>query len=275
MKKIILVSVLVLLGVCALGQAAYAATSTVSVVPSAATKNVGTTFNVSVSLVPQGEKVCVVTGTLVFNNLTCKSIAVASGLMPQTAPTCSNPKFVLGIPSCTIANQNLLTVSVAGNNAGQAKVSLSGINVIGAGTAVSSAANDGVYTIIAVPKPTPKPTPTPTTTSDLTAYNAALAAVTESDYTAESWATYQTVVTANLVTTKNTQAEVDKATANIVAAQSALVLVLASTDNLPANVGAASFLTVASNYFWPILIILIIIAIAYGIYYFMKRKGKK
>lgn len=69
-----------------------------------------------------------------------------------------------------------------------------------------------------------KITVTYTIPANLTAYNTALAAVTESDYTVASWTTYQGIVTANVVTTENTQAEVDTATANITAAQSALVL---------------------------------------------------
>ena len=58
--------------------------------------------------------------------------------------------------------------------------------------------------------------------SDLTAYEAALAAVTE-DQVKEGWAAYQEVVDANVVTAQNTQNEVDTATANILAAQSKLV----------------------------------------------------
>jgi hypothetical protein len=60
---------------------------------------------------------------------------------------------------------------------------------------------------------------------DLTAYNAVLAAVEEADYTAESWAAYQEVVAANVVTAENTQEEVDAATAAIEAAQANLVAV--------------------------------------------------
>ncbi|WP_414733470.1 hypothetical protein [Acetobacterium carbinolicum] len=59
--------------------------------------------------------------------------------------------------------------------------------------------------------------------ADLTAYEAALAAVTEADYTAASWATYQEVVAANVVTEDNLQSEVDAATAAITAAQADLV----------------------------------------------------
>jgi hypothetical protein len=63
--------------------------------------------------------------------------------------------------------------------------------------------------------------------SDLTAYNAALAAVVQADYTPVSWTTYQTVVAVNVVTTSNTQAQVDTATANIVTAQGNLVTLAA------------------------------------------------
>ncbi|MBI4858246.1 MAG: hypothetical protein HY818_16030 [Acetobacterium woodii] len=59
--------------------------------------------------------------------------------------------------------------------------------------------------------------------SDLTAYNGALNAVKLTDYTSASWTTYQTVVTANVVTPDNTQAAVDTATGKIVAAQNNLV----------------------------------------------------
>ncbi|MEO1815048.1 MAG: Ig-like domain-containing protein [Acetobacterium sp.] len=61
--------------------------------------------------------------------------------------------------------------------------------------------------------------------ADLTAYEAALAAVTQADYTAASWTAYQAVVNANVVDEDNLQSEVDAATANIVAAQANLVLV--------------------------------------------------
>ncbi|OGY96433.1 MAG: hypothetical protein A2122_02970 [Candidatus Liptonbacteria bacterium GWB1_49_6] len=60
---------------------------------------------------------------------------------------------------------------------------------------------------------------------DLTAYNTALAAVSEPNYTVESWTTYQAIVGANVVTAENnTQAEVDAATAAITAAQGSLML---------------------------------------------------
>lgn len=64
------------------------------------------------------------------------------------------------------------------------------------------------------------------TEADLTAYEAALAAVKQADYTAASWTTYKAVVDANVVTVDNTQTEVDEATAAITAAQANLVKVL-------------------------------------------------
>jgi len=60
-------------------------------------------------------------------------------------------------------------------------------------------------------------------TTSLTAYNTALAAVKEADYTTASWSAYQKVVAANVVTLANTQAKVDIATAAITAAQIDLV----------------------------------------------------
>lgn len=62
--------------------------------------------------------------------------------------------------------------------------------------------------------------------ADLTAYNAALAAVQEKDkknYTDDIWNAYINVVKANKVTVENTQKEVDTATANILEAQKHLV----------------------------------------------------
>ncbi|MBC3899288.1 hypothetical protein GH811_06640 [Acetobacterium malicum] len=61
---------------------------------------------------------------------------------------------------------------------------------------------------------------------DLTEYEAALAAVTQADYTAASWTTYQAVVAANVVTEDNLVSEVEEATAAITAAQANLVKVL-------------------------------------------------
>ena len=163
-QKIILLSTLVILGAVALGGAVYAASPALSILPATASKNVGTAFNVSVQLDPQGNKVCVVKGTLSLNALTCESVTVASGLMAQTTPTCQNPSFTLGIPKCTTVLQNLLTVSVKGSAIGRATASLTVTKVIGAGAIVVSASNTGTYDITAASAPATHLNPTPQVT---------------------------------------------------------------------------------------------------------------
>jgi hypothetical protein len=59
--------------------------------------------------------------------------------------------------------------------------------------------------------------------ADLTDYQEALDSVSETNYTTESWAVYQAVVEANVVTAQNTQEEVYQATINILKAQKNLV----------------------------------------------------
>lgn len=59
--------------------------------------------------------------------------------------------------------------------------------------------------------------------SDLTAYKAALAAVSQTNYTTTSWTAYQAIVTANVVTADSSQSAVDAATATIIAGQKNLV----------------------------------------------------
>lgn len=58
---------------------------------------------------------------------------------------------------------------------------------------------------------------------NLLAYNAALAAVNEYDYTISSWSDYQEVVAANVVDADNTVDEIKQATKNIIVAQGNLV----------------------------------------------------
>src|SRR5665648_802330 len=77
----------------------------------------------------------------------------------------------------------------------------------------------------------------------LAAYNAALAAVTETDYTADSWTTYAGIVTGNVVTTDNTQKEVDAAKLAITTAQGDLEAI-ADVDT---TTYAAIVLTVPAN----------------------------
>ena len=261
-KKIILLSTLILISVVALGQSVHAASSILSVSPATASKTVGTTFNVSVKVDPQGNKVCVVKGTLSFTNLTCQSITLASGIMAAVSPTCASPSFTLGIPTCTTAVQNMLTVSVKGNNAGQANASVAGAKVIGAGTAVVFTANGGTYNITAVPVPTPTPTTTPTTTPTPTSCTpnwqmSEWSACTDSQQT-------RTVTDLNNCGITTDEPETIQS----------CVEQTNPVNSIPASVGAAGFLSIASDYFWPILIILIILVVGYGIYYLAKKRKK-
>ena len=161
MKKIILLSLLVVATVVCFGKPVYAASSTFSILPSTGSIDFGTMFNVAVQINPQGNKTCVVMGTLSFDNLTCVSVAVAPGFMAQTTPTCSKPSFVLGIPRCTTAVKNMFSFSVKGNNVGQATVSFTGVRAIGVGKVVASAVSGGAYSIVAVPTSAPTPAPKP------------------------------------------------------------------------------------------------------------------
>lgn len=159
MKKIILfaLSFVIFAG---FTQIVFADNAVLSISPASAEKTAGQTFSASLNLNPQGNQVCVVRGTLSFENLTCKSIALASGLMPQTTPTCSSPSFVLGIPRCATSAQNLLSISAKAGQAGTAKINLTGVKIIGAGVDVASSQQAGTYSITAAvqPKTTPAPT---------------------------------------------------------------------------------------------------------------------
>lgn len=68
-------------------------------------------------------------------------------------------------------------------------------------------------------------------TTDLTAYNEALAAVDEADYTSCSWTAYQVVVADNVVTMADNQTKVDAATEAIIDAQAELVEVAVEDDS--------------------------------------------
>ncbi|MBC3889173.1 hypothetical protein GH810_12700 [Acetobacterium paludosum] len=58
---------------------------------------------------------------------------------------------------------------------------------------------------------------------NVTEYYSVLAAVREADYTTDSWAAYQKIVAANVVSEANTQVDVDAATAKIIAGQKNMV----------------------------------------------------
>jgi len=129
------------------------AESSLYVSPETLTVNTNSNITSYVSVIPNGEKVCVVKGSLSFNNLDCKSIVMAEGLMAQKVPTCSDPNFTLGIPTCTLVNKNLFTVQSNTKNSGTANISLINLNIIGEGVSVGSKSNNVNYTVNAPQKP--------------------------------------------------------------------------------------------------------------------------
>jgi len=161
-KKIILLTILTVAGLLGMNQMVYADNSTLFVLPASLNSPVGAPFNVSVQLNPVSNKVCVVKGALVINNLTCQSITVANGVMVQVAPTCAAPNFTLGIAKCVTTTQNLFSVSVKGTQAGQGSIALTDIKVIGVGANVAFSLQGGVYNISAIEIVAPKTTPTST-----------------------------------------------------------------------------------------------------------------
>jgi len=83
--------------------------------------------------------------------------------------------------------------------------------------------------------------------ADMTAYNAALAAVSEADYTSAGWAAYMTVVNAHQVTNQNTQAEVDAATQAIIEAQADLIAIIdSSTATINVSVSSDGSISINS-----------------------------
>ena len=232
-KTKIILSAIVLLSVVGFVGTVDAASLYVS--PATASNTVGSVISASVGLNTAGSKVCAVEGTLVFNGLTCQSITVSGDVMVQASPTCSNPKFLLGIPNCTTSNMALLTVLVKAGSAGSASISVAGVDVIGEGSSVGSASANGSYTISAVPVVTPVVTPTPKVTQEVTTSTQEIV---------------QEVVTP---TEEVTQAE----------------------NNITKNLGTASLLGAGAKWYNYFAIALAIIVIFYGIYYFAIKRKKE
>jgi hypothetical protein len=85
--------------------------------------------------------------------------------MAQTMPTCSNPHFLLGIPTCTTSDKSLFTVSVRAGSPGAASANFTGAEIIGVGVLISSDSTGGNYTIKTVPTPKPEEPNQPATTT--------------------------------------------------------------------------------------------------------------
>lgn len=122
--------------------------------PATGSVNTGASINTSIMASTSGDKICAIQGSVVFNNATCQSIVLASRIMAQTSPTCSNPNFVLGIPGCATSNTKLFTISSVAGNPGSASISFTNVNLVGTGVSVGNASLAANYTINALPKPT-------------------------------------------------------------------------------------------------------------------------
>ena len=158
MKNIIKTSIIVIVGLLATGQVAFASSAVLSALPLSSSIIVGTPFNISVQIDPANNKVCVVKGTINFDNLSCQNITLASDLVASgrlytiTTPTCANPSFTLGITNCITTSQNLFSVSVKGTQVAQANAFFTGVKVIGGvggGTDVAFGSQSGNYNIVA------------------------------------------------------------------------------------------------------------------------------
>ncbi len=167
-KKIILLTLLTIVGIMGISQVALADNPTLSILPATINSTVGTPFNASVQLNPAGNQVCVVKGTINLDGLACQSVTVASGLMTAVSPTCANPSFSIGIPKCTTVAQNILSISVLGTKDGQASLSITGAKVAGVGTYLTFNSQSGTYNITPAKATTPKTTSKTTTTQTVT-----------------------------------------------------------------------------------------------------------
>ena len=126
---------------------AYAADPILVVAPDTLTKTIGETFHTSIVVNTTGQAVYAVEGTIVFDNLICKNITVAEGLVVQSTPTCANPYFLVGIPNGTTIDKSLVTVSLSAPHAGNAHIVLSSVDIIGEGVSLSKASAGGNYII--------------------------------------------------------------------------------------------------------------------------------
>lgn len=147
------------MGVVLFGQPILADGASINVLPVSGEKAAGSVFTADINLEPAGNKVCVVSGTVLFDNLACQNISLGSDqkITAQTSPTCANPNFTIGIKTCTTTALKLFSVSVKAPSSGAGQLMLTGVKAISiSGTSaidVPLAAQSGNYTIA---QPLPK-----------------------------------------------------------------------------------------------------------------------
>lgn len=126
---------------------AEAADASVYVFPKEASKKIGDTFDVLVKVNPSGQKVCAVEGKLNLDKLTCQKITMGSDISSQTAPSCDDLNFLLGIQKCTTSKKTLFTITVKAKDAGSGTINFTGVDIIGEGVSLGSTSSSGNYTI--------------------------------------------------------------------------------------------------------------------------------
>jgi hypothetical protein len=148
MKINIKILLTISLGVCF---ASLASAASLNILPTTSTVDLGKNMTATAVVQTSGEKICAVQGTIIFNNLTCQSITLESGMMAQTQPTCSNPNFVIGIPKCVTTDTTLFTVVVKSATHGVASINFTGVDLVGTGTSISTTSTGGKYIINEAP----------------------------------------------------------------------------------------------------------------------------
>ncbi len=242
--------------------------------PAGLTKIVGDIFSTSVGFNASGSKVCAVEGTLVFNNLTCQSITVADDVTAQSSPSCSNPHFLIGIPSCTTSDKVLFTTSVKAGGAGPASISFTGVDIIGEGVSAGSASISGNYTINSVPKQ--KLIESQNSDGFVGYVNGKIQEFPTQEAAQQAGATgielnYQKYPAGTTPAPTKKRTSTVAPTTNTITSTSTTEALDESSQL--AAVGTASTETTASNTLWILLIIVIVLGVGYGIYYF-KKGGK-
>ncbi len=133
----------------ATGVAQAVSTTSVSLVvaPASLSEKLGNTFTTSIVVKTGGDIVYAVEGTLSLDGLSCQNIKLAEGLIPQSTPTCEKPYFLVGIPSGTSHDLEIIQADVRAMRIGNAELGISGVDVIGKGFSLSSISTSGVYLI--------------------------------------------------------------------------------------------------------------------------------
>lgn len=157
-KNIFILSIFFLFA--GLASLANASANYIDVSPKVSTIDQASNTSISVSVATSGDKICVAKGTIVLDNLTCENITLASGIISAVTPTCSSPKFLVGIPKCTTVNSDLFIVSTKAGNVGQASISFTDVNLFGTATSISTESAKGDYKIVAVSTPNIEPVKT-------------------------------------------------------------------------------------------------------------------